>query len=451
MNKRTHPATRLLHAAKDNLGKLYFLIALLALAFVYGYLSGTRHLFPYAIINDGLSTLKVLLSHSKEEFPGLNPARHEGVGVVIDEPALAFPGVTLIGEPWLTESDWLHSLRLVDMKGKLLHKWTIRPEDLWPESPHNDFMKGTKATRLGTHIHGTHLLPGGDIVFNLSHYAMVRLNACSEVVWKVPYRTHHSIYMDEQGNFWAPGEKWHSEPVEKFPGLAPPYVEDTIVEVSSDGRLLREISILDAIFQSGYEGLLFSSKMEEYSGDVTHNNDVEVLSTALADRFEGLDAGDIMVSLRNISTVMIIDGKTEKVKWAIQHPLIRQHDPDFEADGHISIYDNRADPRHGNAPSFGGSRIVSVKPFTDEVKVLYSSSADNYFYSRGGGKHQRLGNGNILIGEPYGGRVFEITRDGRVVWSWLAEHWAKGDNRVPEVHDATRYPVEYGNIPDTCN
>ncbi|MEN8128750.1 MAG: arylsulfotransferase family protein [Pseudomonadota bacterium] len=436
---------------RKNWGKIYFTIAIAAIIFTYGYLVGAHHKFPHSVIADAIKTYRLLKTQSKNEFPGLNPARYEGVGVVVHNTDLAYPGVTLIGSPWKDGDDWSHSLRLVGMDGKLLHKWTVEPEDIWPESPHDDLMKGAKATKLGTHIHGTVLFPGGDIVLNMSHYALLRLNACSEIVWTVPYRTHHSVFMDENGNFWAPGDKWHSKPVREFPGFSPPFVEDTIVQVSPDGEIIREISILESIYRSGYEGLVFSSKMEKYGGDITHNNDVEVLSTDLANDFAGLEAGDIMVSLRNISTVLIIDGKTERVKWMLQHPIVRQHDPDFMEGGYISIFDNRADPKGGNAPSFGGSRIIRVKPSTTDTEILYASNEENYFYTRGGGKHQHLKNGNILIGEPYAGRVFEVTKSGEVVWSWLVEHWADGDIRVSEVHDGTRYPLEYGNIPSECS
>jgi len=104
----------------------------------------------------------------------------------------------------------------------------------------------------------------------------------------------------------------------------------------------------------------------------------------------------------------------------------------------------------GNAPGFEGSRIVRVRPFSNEVEIIYASSADNNFYTRGGGKHQNLPNGNLLIGEPYAGRLFEVTRDGELVWSWLAERWSDGDIRVPELSDGSRYPKDFGNFPKDC-
>lgn len=425
--------------------KVYFIVTIAGLLYIAGIVTSYYKLYPYQLFAGQVYTYKKYKEKLKNEFPGLNPARYEGTGVVLNKPGKTFPGVTLIGVPWKEGSDWLHSVRLVNMKGDLLHKWTIDSMDVWDESPHQDLMRGKKMSKLNTHIHGVALLPNGDLVFNLSHYGFIRLDAQSNIVWKVPYRTHHSVYMDDSGDFWASGEKWIEKPNKRYPGLSTPYVEDTIVQVSPNGEIKREISILESIYRSGYEGLLFAGLLEK-KVDVTHNNDVEILEERLAPDFDGLNAGDIMVSLRNISTVVIIDGKTELIKWAITHPLVRQHDPDFQKGGFITVYDNRAISERGDRPSFGGSRIIRITPFTNEVETIYRAQGENQFYSRGGGKHQLLGNGNLLIVEPYAGRVFEVTEKGELVWTWLADPWAQDDSRVPEVFCGNRYPKSHANF-----
>ena len=53
----------------------------------------------------------------------------------------------------------------------------------------------------------------------------------------------------------------------------------------------------------------------------------------------------------------------------------------------------------------------------------YSGSDAEPFYSDIGGRVQWLPNGNILVGEPQGGRVFELARDadgtGKIVWQYV--------------------------------
>jgi hypothetical protein len=141
--------------------------------------------------------------------------------------------------------------------------------------------------------------------------------------------------------------------------------------------------------------------------------------------------------MRNINTVFVIDGETERVKWSLTYPFMAQHDPDFTEDGYITVFDNNLD-------MFGGSRILRIKPSTREVEVLYGHKRDQYFFTIRCGKHQHLPNGNMLITESYAGRVFEITPSGKVVWSWIMPRWDK--NSVPEILEGTRYSEEFAGF-----
>jgi hypothetical protein len=53
------------------------------------------------------------------------------------------------------------------------------------------------------------------------------------------------------------------------------------------------------------------------------------------------------------------------------------------------------------------------------------------------GEHQRLANGNGLIVESDRGRVFEVTPDGEIVWTYI-NRWDQDE--VATVYHATRYP-----------
>ena len=192
--------------------------------------------------------------------------------------------------------------------------------------------------------------------------------------------------------------------------------------------------MLDALYDSDHMGLLATGRARL---DVTHMNDVEELSEELADDFPLFEAGDLLVSLRNLNVVIVIDGKTEKIKWFFTHPLLRQHDADFVAGGLISIYDNH-DEYSEMSTQLGGSRILTVDPETNDVSIAYSGSAEQPFYSQAAGKHQLLPNGNLLITEAMAGRVFEVTPAGDIAWSWQVDIWP--DNMVPEVLEGTRYP-----------
>jgi len=260
------------------------------------------------------------------------------------------------------------------------------------------------------------------------------MDSCGKIVWKLPYRTHHSVSRNDEGNFWVSGMSWQASALAQYPHLYPPYVNEYLLLVSPDGEILREVSILEALYMSDHIGLIAVGRTRR---DVTHMNDVEELSAELADDFPMFEQGDLLVSLRNLNLLVVIDGKTERIKWFFTHPLLRQHDSDFISGGLISVYDNR-DEYAESASVLGGSRILQINPATGEYVKVYPTAADQPFYSQAGGKHQYLSNGNILLTEPTAGRILEVTAAGETVWSWQAEPWGEW---VPEVLEGTRYPV----------
>lgn len=145
-----------------------------------------------------------------------------------------------------------------------------------------------------------------------------------------------------------------------------------------------------------------------------------------------------MVSFRNLNLIVIIDPVTEKIKWSMTGPFIRQHDPDFLENGKISVFDNRMDDKNGAI--LGGSRILSIDPITRQVHTVYKGDSQNPFFTDIMGKHQYLPNGNILIAEALAGRAFEITPSGEIVWTYINK---LNDNEVYVIEQATRYSKQY--------
>jgi hypothetical protein len=237
------------------------------------------------------------------------------------------------------------------------------------------------------------------------------------------------------------GTKSHERNSPQYVGLKPPFFEDTILKVSPEGVIEREISLLEVIYKSGHVGLL-----RQHTGDILHLNDVEVLDKDKADAFKNIfEAGDIMVSMRHANTICVIDGRTERIKWSLSHPFFGQHDPDFTEDGNITVFDNHSDWGYGiYRNEEKGSRIIQIEPSTKKVTTIYGWKKNQYFFTDIGGKQQHLPNGNILITEVDPGRVFEINAEGEIVWDWIVERWNK--DFVPEIMEGTRYGPEYAGF-----
>ena len=146
------------------------------------------------------------------------------------------------------------------------------------------------------------------------------MNACGKVIWTVPHRTHHSVFQGDDGSFWVADHNWRYEIIDNYIHPKPTFIDEAVLQVSPDGKILRDLSILNSIYSSGYGGI-FSDVSKDYG--LTHMNDVEILSVDMADSFPMFEAGDILVSLRNLSVVMVLDGKTGLIKWHLHHPLLR--------------------------------------------------------------------------------------------------------------------------------
>jgi arylsulfotransferase ASST len=422
--------------------KAYFFGCVGLVLFACGVAVGTYHIFPYDFLQRLAAAGIDVIRYPKQYAhlvpqKQLSPVRHAGdanSGKYVA--GKAYPGVTFI-------TGFFHDgvgMRLLDMEGNILHAWHVSFNHIWPDAPH----LRRQPADWDTQIHGAVLYPNGDIVFNFQYGGLVRIDRCSHTKWKLPRRTHHSIFVDSAGNLWVPGRKLRQHRVAKYPRVPAPFQEEFILKVSPDGRVLREISVLDVIFKSKYEGVLFGSGAHDtvlrkpLDNDFTHLNDIEVLSPALAAAFPMFEAGDLLVSLRNLDLLMVVDADTERIKWSRTGPYLRQHDPDFLANGRISVFDNRRIRKDSDA--LGASRILEIDPASGPVITLYGEADGQQFYTETMGSQQILPNGDILITESDAGHAFETTRDGEVVWSYV-NRWDEGHVALTET--ATRYPEDY--------
>src|SRR5690606_9841947 len=117
----------------------------------------------------------------------VRPDRFSGPDMPVEVSARAQPGVTLLTGMFDKEV----GARLVSLDGKVLHRWPIRFDRIWSDATHLESSE-LPLNNWDSMIHGTILYRNGDLVFNFSDLGLVRLDRCAEVVWRLPYRTHHS-------------------------------------------------------------------------------------------------------------------------------------------------------------------------------------------------------------------------------------------------------------------
>lgn len=346
-------------------------------------------------------------------------------------------------------SDSNLTAEIIDAQGNIVHKWDINWFGMWPNPNHlpNNILPKEKP---GTQIHGAVVMENGDLVFNFEYFGLIRIDREGEIVWRLPYMTHHSIHKHDDGNLWVSGRKYHTESTPELPHLQPPLFEETIVEVSPEGDILREWSIPNILRKNGYTALLHLTHIRASTGklnqgkgtdrnDILHLNDVEPFPLKMK---EGIfEKGDVMVSLRNINTVFVFNTNGDKIKAVIIGEFINQHDPDFVDGNTISVFDNNSNDAIN--PDNLKSRIwlISVKDNTS--KIFFEGSLEKPFYTRIMGKSQWLPNGNLLITESVSGRGFEINQQGEIVWQYV-NYVDQGV--VGNVTEVQRLPIEYTKL-----
>jgi hypothetical protein len=438
----------------DHIAKVMFIVSIAFGIFIYGMAVSEYKIFPYQQVKYVQNYVQDSLFEVKDAGLGmvtktiptahLFKPRHEGSDVVHFDKDSAVPGLTLISSFF----DRSIEIRLITLDGEIVNRWPINVFDIWDNFDHLHNIKNAPKTSWNAILNGIMILPDGSVVFNL--FGLVKLDRCGNIVWKVPKFAHHSIEPAVDGGFWVGGKNYIGSK-SKHPPIKTPYEEDTILKISSDGSIVREISVLDIFWKNNLLGVLFSNNSRFHASpqnDVIHLNDIDELTVELEDAFPQFNAGDLLVSLRQTNMIMVIDPKTELVKWYQVGPWIQQHDSDFQENGTITVFDNASDGTNDGS-IFGGSKIISVDPSNRRTEILYQGQDRNSMYTMVQGDHQVFKNGNILITESNAGRVIEVDVDGRIVWEYINRY---SDKKVARVPDAIRYSLDYFTVENwSCN
>ena len=427
----------------------FFILSIAGLSFLYGVVVGVYEVFPYKALKFTLNSVETVLAE-KDNLLGDRPTgflaevRYDGDEVTVFDRELATPGLTLLTGFF----EELPGLRLVRLDGSIVADWPVSYLELFPDSSHIFPQEDIPATNWNAAVHGMHLLPDGSVVFNFDGKGTVKLDRCGKPVWTLPRMTHHSIDQSADGSYWIPS-RHYTQDVAAYPHFKVPYRDDTILRVSADGEVISEISVNEIIIANGLYSLLVANgrfRVDMQEDDVLHVNDIEELEAGLAAQFPLFDAGDLVLSFRHLNMLMVVSPGDWTVKWYQSGPWLRQHDPDFQPDGSITVYNNNSDDtKIGDV--FEGSNIMSLLPSAPDRKVdiIYGDEPGEEFFTNTQGKHQRFANGNLLIAEYYGGRALEVSPGGDIVWEYINRY---DDEAVAKVSGAARYPEDYFTVAD---
>ena len=328
----------------------------------------------------------------------------EKSGVTQYEPALAFEGFNLYNSWGLPE------VYLIDMQGAVVHKWVVS-------------IKGVDNLR-----HHVRMRDDGDLLVVAADRMLLQLDWESNIAWKTSMRAHHDFCVGPNGEIYVIGRE---DRLVFHRGFPVPILDDYIAFLSPDGTILKKVSIYELVKEHislqrltgiyrwilSYENMKKIFKLKADFGyvcksdsgfDILHTNSIKV-----ADRdIEGFcRKGDWLISIRELDFIGILDAEEQKFVWYWNEGgLDRQHYPTLLENGNVLVFDN------GFHRNF--SRIIELDPLSRKVVWEYKADPPEEFFSPWMGCCQRLPNGNTLITDSSKSRVFEVTRDGEVVWEF---------------------------------
>ncbi|MFZ7104841.1 MAG: aryl-sulfate sulfotransferase [Peptococcaceae bacterium] len=264
-------------------------------------------------------------------------------------------------------------------------------------------------------------------------------------------------------------------------------LDDTIIEVDWEGNIVWEWICSDHFAEYGFDEaakniLARNPNMRSAGGgmgDWMHINSMSVLGPN-----KWYDAGDerfhpdnIIWDGREANILAVISKETGKVVWKVGPNydsseelkklgwIIGQHHVHMiprglPGAGNILVFDNGGWAGYGipnpGAPTGAKnairdySRVLEIDPITLKIVWQYTPVEaglvhppdSNRFYSPFISGAQRLPNGNTLITEGSGGRIFEVTSHHELVWEYISPYWGK-QMKMNMVYRAYRVPYEW--------
>lgn len=352
-------------------------------------------------------------------------ARTSLKGVMFCDSRRAYNGVTLFTP--LEEKDvWL-----IDMLGRPVNHWET------------GYQPGCDAKLLpnGNLLYAGKISDGPLATLEGAGGILLEVDWDGNIVWeyKDPY-LHHAFHRTKNGNTLV--LKWVKVP-DKIaarieggdPGTEMNGVVwgDAIQEITPDGKVVWE-----------WVGHEYINLDTTYRCPVCPRN-----TWTHANAVSELSDGNILTSFVKTDTIAIIDKKTGNFKWQWGPGMIaHQHCPTMLDNGAILVFDNGM---HPPGFAFGFSRVMEVKPETNEIVWIYGGDDHTCeFYSATLGSCQRLPNENTLICEGNTGRIFEVTQNLELVWEFAnnlpSSEPHPAQTRSHMVCSAYRYGMNYSGL-----
>jgi hypothetical protein len=197
-------------------------------------------------------------------------------------------------------------------------------------SQHSDVLIGSEPRRQSSfssrhRVWHPHLSKDGTLTYLIPWNDLISVDLkTGQEKWRVRGAFHHSIELDANGNIWVCGSV-EPESIFKRKFTAhhsnKVFHDQALVKVSPSGKILQLISVADLILNSGLEYLLYGSSNPNVNFDPIHLNQITPILSDLG----VFKKGQVLISLRNLSTILLVDPELQTVVWHGSGNWMNQH------------------------------------------------------------------------------------------------------------------------------
>jgi hypothetical protein len=276
-----------------------------------------------------------------------------------------------------------------------------------------------------------YLLENGDVLAIFEGFGLIKVDKDSNLLWTAANQAHHDLAFGPGGEIYLLTRKAHVVP---RLGVSTPVLEDFVVVLDAEGRELRRVSLLECLESSEFANLLTKEVINWE--DLFHTNSIELLDGSFIQYDSSLTAGRVLISIFRLNLAAVVDLDEEAIVRGWAGDFRGQHDPKLVEGGGLLIFDN-----------FGlgeRSRVLELAAGDGSERWSFAGSDEIPFYSESCGTAQRLPNGNTLVTESDGGRAFELTPDGELVWEFYNPHRAGEQQEfIATLFEMLRLPEDF--------
>jgi hypothetical protein len=296
---------------------------------------------------------------------------------------------------------------------EMVASWGFSGVDrVWRRSSVSSVHSNPSIDRSSRRFRAKHsLLLGDGSLLTQDSTPLLKVGRCSELaLFRDDAIYHHSIEVDGDGGFWVSS---YIEPKTVDIGSTG-FVEDGIVKLSPTGAVLFERSVVQMLDRNGLGYLIYGHGPAH--DDPIHLNDIEPV---LADG-PYWRKGDVFLSLRNLSLVLLYRPASDEVLWFKQGPWLHQHDVNIVDPWRISVFNNNAALTQKSSWMVRGTNDVVLYDFrTGEVSSPWKAGFDALqIRTRDQGRGTVVGE-EVFVEETNFGRMAQFDKKGAISWQYV--------------------------------